>query len=63
MREARSEIAHYSEYDYLVVNDDFALAVNQLHSIFQAHRLRREVQERHLGPDLRGLLQQCPGDG
>jgi len=56
MREARAEIAHFTEYDFLVVNDDFSLAVKQLHSIFQASRLRREVQQRHLGAAIRGML-------
>ncbi|MDH5370972.1 MAG: guanylate kinase, partial [Gammaproteobacteria bacterium] len=32
MRDAKSETSHYSEYDYLVVNDDFESALTELKS-------------------------------
>ena len=44
MRDAQSETSHYDEYDYLVINDDFDLALRQLQSIVWARRVRREVQ-------------------
>jgi guanylate kinase len=45
---AREEMSHFHEFDYVIVNDDFATAVDELEAIFVAHRLRREVQaERH----------------
>lgn len=44
MRQASDEMAHYGEYDYLLVNDEFEHAVSALHSICRARRLRREVQ-------------------
>jgi len=34
MRDAVSEMSHYGEYDYLVINDDFQQAVNDLVAIF-----------------------------
>ncbi len=34
MRQARSEISHYGEYQYLVINDDIVAAVNALRNIF-----------------------------
>lgn len=40
MRDAQSEMSHYPEYDYLVINDEFDIALTQLKSIFQANRLR-----------------------
>ncbi len=40
MRDARSELSHYAEYDYLVVNDDFDLALDELHCIVRAERLK-----------------------
>jgi len=42
MSAARNEISHYLEYDYLVVNDDFDQALQELKSIVQSNRLRRE---------------------
>ena len=36
MRDAVSEIEHYDEFDYLIVNDDFDTALNELAAIFTA---------------------------
>ena len=56
MQEARSDISHYKEYDYLLVNDDFQQAVADLQSIIRARSLRREVQEKTLHDLLNSLL-------
>ncbi|EHY78117.1 MULTISPECIES: guanylate kinase [Stutzerimonas stutzeri subgroup] len=48
MREAVSEMSHYVEYDYLVINDDFAHALIDLQSIFRANQLiQLTQQQRH----------------
>ena len=39
---ARSEVAAFSEYDFIVVNDDLTAAVNRLHAIVVGERARRE---------------------
>ena len=39
---SRSEIEHWREYDYVVVNDDLNRAVTALKSIVEAERLRRD---------------------
>mgnify|MGYP002718353899 FL=1 len=50
MRDAVSEMSHYVEYDYLVINDDFAHALEDLRSIFRANRLvQSSQQQRHAG--------------
>ena len=41
---AREEMSHYTEFDYVVVNENFAVAVDEMCSIFTASRLRREPQ-------------------
>jgi len=41
---AREEMSHYDEFDYVIVNEDFATAVDEMCSIFGASRLRRERQ-------------------
>lgn len=41
---AREEMSHYAAFDYVVVNDDFATAVDEMCAVFTASRLRREVQ-------------------
>ncbi|MAT65897.1 MAG: guanylate kinase [Gammaproteobacteria bacterium] len=44
MRDAVSEAAHYDEYDYLIINDDFDTALGELGAIVTAARLRRSRQ-------------------
>ena len=48
MRDALSEMSHYGEYDYLVVNDDFAEALAELRAIVIASRLQtvRQIDQR-----------------
>ena len=41
---AREEMSHYAEFDYVIVNDVFERAVEEMHAIFTASRLRREPQ-------------------
>ncbi|MCU0868855.1 MAG: guanylate kinase [Burkholderiales bacterium] len=41
---AKIEIGHVSEYDYVIVNDDFATAAHELQSIVLARRLRLDAQ-------------------
>ncbi len=56
MRDAVTEIRHHDEFDYLVVNDDFALALTELKSIIIANRLTRQRQLHNLRPLLTSLL-------
>jgi guanylate kinase len=58
MRDAVSELSHYPEYDYLVVNDDFDTALDQLRCILVARGLRERTQSQRLEGVLRGLLAQ-----
>jgi len=46
MQDARSELSHYAEYDYLVINDDFQQALADLGQIVAAERLRLQHQSR-----------------
>jgi len=56
MRDAVTEIRHHDQFDYLVVNDDFALALTELKSIIIANRLTRQRQLPNLQPLLASLL-------
>lgn len=47
MRDARNEIAHYSEYDYVIINDNFEDALADLVAIFRSERLRLKRQLQH----------------
>lgn len=44
MDQARQEISHWKEFDYLIVNDDFVVALQQLESIIRAKRCEIENQ-------------------
>ena len=59
MQEARADISHYNEYDYLLVNDEFRRAVADLRSIIRAGNLRREAQEVVLRDLLANLLKEA----
>lgn len=56
MRDAQNETSHYSEYDYLVVNDEFDNALIELKSIVLARRCRYAAQTQRLAPLLKELL-------
>ncbi len=40
MSDALDEISHYNEYDYVIINDDFQVALGELRSILTSQRLR-----------------------
>lgn len=45
---AREEMSHYGEFEYVIVNEVFETAVEEMCAIFTASRLRRDAQaERH----------------
>ncbi|EFP96944.1 guanylate kinase [Vibrio caribbeanicus] len=44
MAEAKSEISHYTEYDYVIVNDDFDNALIDFKAILRAERLKQDKQ-------------------
>lgn len=44
MAQAVSEISHYDEYDYVIVNDDFEQALADLRHILRAERLTVDYQ-------------------
>jgi guanylate kinase len=49
LAQARDEISHYVEADYLIVNDNFDTALAELVAIVTSLRLRLDVQQsRHL---------------
>lgn len=56
MRQARGEIAHCTEFDFLVINDDFAAALEDLHSIVRRRRPVRSGQEQRIAALLAELL-------
>ncbi len=56
MRDAVSEMSHCPEFDYLVVNEDFDTALQDLRCILSALRLRQPIQSLRLGERLRALL-------
>ncbi|UJF19279.1 guanylate kinase [Vibrio sp. SS-MA-C1-2] len=56
MNEARSEISHYDEYDYIIVNDDFDAALMDLRAIIRAERLKQNKQTAKYASLLKGLL-------
>jgi guanylate kinase len=56
MRDAVSEMTHFDEYDYLIINDVFEDARDQLAAVMQARRLRLAVQRQRHATLLASLL-------
>jgi guanylate kinase len=54
MAKSQDEISHWAEYDYVIVNTDIDIAFNELTTILQAERLRRDRQP-DLAEFVRGL--------
>ncbi len=44
MQKARAEMSHWNEYDYLLVNEKFDQAVEDLATVVRARQIHREVQ-------------------
>ncbi|WP_256645624.1 guanylate kinase [Thermomonas paludicola] len=53
---AREEMSHYSEFDYVIVNEVFDTAVAEMCSIFTASRLRKDAQVARHARLIEGLL-------
>ena len=56
MRDAVNEMSHYAEFDYLIINDDFDLALQELRSIVIAQRMRLTRQSDQQQSLLQDLL-------
>ena len=57
MQEARSEMSHYIESDYLIINDDFDKALQDFRSVLSAERLDLLTQQTRHQALLAALLQ------
>ena len=56
MQAARDEMAHYSDADFIVLNDDFETALHDLQCIVRAQRLSQGTQSRELTRVIADLL-------
>ena len=56
MQDAVNEMSHCHEFDYLIVNDDFNVALTELASIISCHRLEKQRQIKNLATLIEQLL-------
>jgi len=56
LAEATLEMSHYREADYLIINDHFATALDELKSIITTRRLTLDKQQSRHGALLDDLL-------
>ncbi len=63
MRDAESELSHYPEYDFIVINNDFGHALEDLRAILRAQRLRSQAQTARHSELLNALLGGAPAAG
>ena len=56
MKEAVSEMQHYDEYEYVIINDDFDAALEELKAVFRSNRLLLNKQQARHGALLKQLI-------
>lgn len=56
MQQAKSEISHVTEYDYVLVNDDFQQCLQELQHVVLSQRLTLQKQQQHQQALLTELL-------
>ncbi|WP_299734544.1 guanylate kinase [uncultured Endozoicomonas sp.] len=56
MSQAVSEMSHYGEFDYLVINDEFDLALRDLQTIIRSQRLSTNWVQHYKEDLIKGLL-------
>ncbi|MES2998169.1 MAG: guanylate kinase [Pseudomonadota bacterium] len=56
MKDAKAELTHYDDYDYLILNENFSNALADLNAILRVRHLRSSVQKHELAPLLETLL-------
>lgn len=56
MRDAENEMSHYGEFDYLIVNDDFNIALNEMSAILTSNRITIAKQDKRIKTLLLDLL-------
>lgn len=56
MEEAQAEMSHFTEFDYLIVNDDFETALQELEQIVLTQRLKTTKQALKFDSLLKDLL-------
>ena len=56
MRDAKAEISHWDEFDFLIVNEEFEQALSELHSIIRSGKQGRPDDQQQYGEILAELL-------
>ena len=56
MKQAKNEIKHFDEYDFLIINEEFTVAVEQLKTIIMTHRLNLITQKQQQNTLLNSLI-------
>jgi guanylate kinase len=56
LKDASNDTSHFKEFDYVVINDDFPTALNELRMIVQVSRLRCSMQAQRNHELLSALL-------
>ncbi|MGB1092051.1 MAG: guanylate kinase [Oceanobacter sp.] len=57
MADARSEMSHFDEYDYLIINDDFDNSLEELRAVVIARRHRMTAQRQRHQETLKALCE------
>jgi guanylate kinase len=58
LRDAVADMSHFAEFDYVIVNDDFTVALGELCAIVEGHRKNRDLPKHDHSQLLAELLQE-----
>ena len=58
MTKAVDEISHYNEFDYLIINDEFDLALRDIQTIIRSRRLTINWQTKYRAEAIKQLMQE-----
>ncbi len=53
LKNSRGEVERYTEFDYVIINDEVEQAVKELEAVILAERVRRNRQEEHISEVLK----------
>jgi len=56
LKDAVSDMSHYNEFDYVVINDHFDIAFNELQNIIKSQRLKLENQRSRFKEQINQLM-------
>jgi guanylate kinase len=56
LADALSDMSHWQEFDYVIINDDLQRAVDELEAVFEGEAIASSVKNRELDSRIRSII-------